>query len=106
MVVFRDDRRKDPYITVETASPGVSESERAQKIEQLFGYANALGSEFAIYEDSASPRKFWRVRGFGGLEREANALSDIPSNYGDTPKYAYRRAGDSDLRNVDAAEPG
>ena len=40
----------------------------------------------------------------GGLEREANALSDIPSNYGDTPKYAYYRAGDSDLRNVDAAE--
>ena len=104
VVVFRDDRRKDPYITVETASPGVSESERAQKIEQLFGYANALGSEFAIYEDSSSPRKLWRVRGFGGLEREANALSDIPSNYGDTPKYAYYRAGDSDLRNVDAAE--
>ena len=104
VVVFKDDRRKDPYITVETASPGVSESERSQKIEQLFGYANALGSEFAIYEDSASPRKFWRVRGYGGLEREANALSDIPSNYGNTPKYAYHRAGDSDLRIVDAAE--
>lgn len=103
-VVFRDDRRKDPYIVAETASPYVSESERAQKAEQLFGYANALGAEFAVYEDSASPRKFWRVRGFGGLERDDNAIPDIPANYGDTPKYAYRRAGDSDLGTVDAAE--
>ncbi len=103
-VVFRDDRRRDPYIVVETASPDISESGRAQKAEQLFGYANALGAEYAVYEDSTSPRRFWRVRGFGGLEREDNAVSDIPSNYGDAPKYAYHRAGDGDLGTVDDAE--
>ena len=104
VVVFKDDRRRDPYITVETAAPGIAASERAQKIEQLFGYANALASEFAVYADGASPRRFWRVHGYGGLERDDNIISDVPHNYGDTPEYRYRRSGDSDLAKVDAAQ--
>ncbi len=102
VVVFRDDRRRDPYIVVETAAPDISEGERAQKIEQLFGYANALASEFAVYEDTTVPRMFWRARGYGGLEREANIVGDVPRNYGDTPEYVYYRSGDSDLAEVNA----
>ena len=104
VVVFKDDRCRDPYITVETAAPGVAESEQAQKIEQLFGYANALASEFAVYADGASPRKFWQVRGYGGLERDRNAISDVPRNYGDTPEYRYFRSSASDLAQVDTAQ--
>ena len=104
VVVFRDDRCRDPYITVETAAPGISDSERAQKIEQLFGYANALASEFAVYADGSSPRQFWRVHGYGGLERDDNIISDVPHNYGDTPEYRYYRSGDNDLEEVDPAQ--
>ena len=104
VVVFKDDQRRDPYITVETAAPNITESERAQKIEQLFGYANALASEFAMYADGVSPRRYWRVHGYGGLERDDNAISDVPRNYGDTPEYRYYRSGDSDLEEVDAAQ--
>jgi len=104
VVVFKDDGRKDPYITIETAAPHITERERVQKREQLFGYANALASEFAVYEDAVSPRKHWRVRGYGGLERDENIIADIPSNYGDTPEYRYYRSSDSDLTEVNAAE--
>ena len=104
VVVFKDDRRRDPYMTVETAAPATSASERSQKIEQLFGYANALASEFAVYSDGASPRQFWRVHGYGGLERDDNVLPDVPRNYGDTPEYLYHRSGNNDLSQVDAAQ--
>ena len=37
IVVFKDDRRRAPYITVETSAPGLPDSEKRQKVEQLFG---------------------------------------------------------------------
>lgn len=104
VVVFRDDRCRSPYIVVETAAPNTTESQRAQKVEQLFGYANALAAEFAVYSDDASPRRFWRVRGYGGLEREDNVIADVPRNYGDTPEFLYYRSGTRDIEAVDAAQ--
>lgn len=97
VVVFKDDRRRDPYITVETAAPNLSPQEKEQKIEQLFGNANALASEFAVYFDDDGPKRTWKVRGHGGLEREENIVADFPSNYGETPEYIYIRGGETDL---------
>ena len=91
IVVFRDDRLRSPYITVETASPNTTHAEQARKIEQVFGYANALASEFAVYCDSVT-KISWRVQGFGGLERSLNIIAGIPVNYGDVPEYAFVRA--------------
>lgn len=102
VVVFRDDRRRNPYITVEVASPTVTSGERSQKFEQLFGYANALASDFALYYDTHTKRS-WVVSGFGGLEREENVVPDIPANYGQIPQYKFTRAGECDLETVDAA---
>lgn len=104
VVVFKDDRRRDPYITVEAASPNVTPAERAQKAEQLFGYANALASEFALFWDGRTQKRRWRVRGEGGLERERNTIPDLPQNYGETPQYLYHRAGEHDLETVNANE--
>jgi type I restriction enzyme M protein len=75
IVVFRDDRRRDPYITVEVVAPRLSDAERLQKVEQLFGYANALASEFAVFYDGDKLKQYWRVQGEGGLERERNVIS-------------------------------
>ena len=102
IVVFKDDRLTSPYITVETASPDVSQVDQLQKAEQLFGYANALASEFAVYYDAAT-KICWRVRGFGGLERSRNVIPDVPANYGETPEYIYVRAGENDLREISIA---
>ena len=102
VVVFQDDRRRDPYIAVEVAAPTVTASERVQKFEQVFGYANALAADFALYYDGHTKRS-WAVSGFGGLEREANIIADIPVNYGQVPQYKFARAGERDLETVDAA---
>ncbi len=98
VVVFSDDRRRNPYIAVEVASPTTSPTQEHQKIEQLFGYANALSSDYAVYFDG-SHKLFWRVSEYGGLEREENRISDLPKNYGDVPIYTYIR-GQQDLETV------
>lgn len=100
IVVFRDDRRRDPYITIEVGAPATSPAERSQKIEQLFGYANALDSEFAVYYDTVGVKQCWRVRGQGGLERTRNLVGDIPRNYGEIPEYTYIHQEGHDLRSV------
>ncbi len=100
IVVFEDDRRRNPYITCEVASRSTDESMRGQKIEQLFGYANALASHFAVYYDGNSSKVCWLVRGYGGLERIENLINDIPSNYGATPQYTYVRGSNKDLSAV------
>ena len=100
IVVFRDDRRRDPYITIEVGAPTISPAERSQKVEQLFGYANALASEFAVYYDTVDVKQCWRVRGQGGLERTRNLVGDIPRNYGETPKYTFIRREEKDLNSV------
>ena len=100
IVVFRDDRRRDPYITIEVGAPAASPAERSQKIEQLFGYANALDSEFAVYYDTVDVKQCWRVRGQGGLERTRNLVGDIPRNYGEIPEYTYIHQEGHDLRAV------
>ena len=103
IVVFGDDRRRSPYITVEVAAPSVGQRERNQKSGQVFGYANALASEFAVYYDS-NVKRSWRVRGYGGLEREENVIPDIPVNYGNVPEYMFIRTGTRDLEEINAAE--
>ena len=102
IVVFRDDRLKDPYITIETGAPQLSEAERTQKVEQLFGYSNALASVYAVYYDGTATKQNWRVQGHGGLERERNVIADIPKNYGNIPVYKFQRGGQTDLDTVDA----
>ena len=99
VVVFRDDRLRSPYITVETAAPDITQSEQTRKTEQVFGYANALASEFAIYYDS-NTKISWRVQGFGGLERSRNIIADVPVNYGEIPDYVFVRAGENDLTEI------
>ena len=100
VVVFRDDRRRSPYITIETAAPSLTQVEKGQKIEQVFGYANALKSDYAVYFDSTTPLRAWQVDGHGGLERDQNIVADIPHNYGDTPAYQYHRGGEAELVTV------
>lgn len=100
VVVFRDDRRRDPFIVVEATAPDTSASGAQQKIEQLFGYANSLASEYGIYTNGSTNR-VWRVRGEGGLEREHNEVPDLPVNYGQVPSYQFVR-GTDDLIVVDA----
>ncbi|MCY3866195.1 MAG: N-6 DNA methylase [Chloroflexi bacterium] len=100
IVVFADERRSDPYITCEVASTSTNPSTRSQKIEQLFGYANALASKYAVYFDGKSTKTCWSLVGHGGLERTKNLINDIPSNYGSTPAYTFVQGSGRDIEAV------
>ena len=51
IVVYRDDRRRQPYLVVENKAAGQTAADRRQAIEQAFGNANSLRAEYALYDE-------------------------------------------------------
>ncbi|MEZ5710090.1 MAG: N-6 DNA methylase [Blastomonas sp.] len=77
IVVFKDKARKTPYIVVECKREEASKGELDQAIEQGFGYANSLKAEY-MWMTSAIRNDYFKVAGFGGMERADNREPDIP----------------------------
>lgn len=100
IVVYADDEKKKPYIVVECKKDGIPQSEIKQAIEQVFGNANSLGSKHAILV-AGNVRIAFDVANFPPMEREKNAIADIPVRYGKVIKFKYKK-GDKewDLREV------
>lgn len=48
IVVYADDRMREPYLVIENKSSGQTERDRNQAIEQAFGNANSLRSPLAL----------------------------------------------------------
>ena len=93
IVVFRDKARKDPFIVIECKRPEASKGELDQAIEQGFGYANALKAEY-LWMTSSTRNDYFKVAGFGGMEREQNRLPDIPrSGKSEAAPYRFTKAG-------------
>lgn len=77
IVVFKDRARKTPYIVVECKREEASKGELDQAVEQGFGYANSLKAEF-MWMTSGIRNDYFKVAGFGGMERAENREPDIP----------------------------
>lgn len=77
IVVFKDKARKTPYIVVECKREEASKGELDQAVEQGFGYANSLKAEF-MWMTSGIRNDYFKVAGFGGMERAENREPDIP----------------------------
>lgn len=100
IVVYRDDRCREPYLTVENKAEGQSAIERNQGIEQLFGNANSLRCPLGVY-DEGSLSIFYDVGNHPPTERAANQMGDrssLPEQYGETPEYAYFAGRPNDIR--------
>lgn len=99
IVVFKDDRCREPYLMVECKAEGLSARDKTQGIEQLFGNANSLRAELGLYDDGTSSILF-DVQNHPPTERMTNRLGDrsvTPAQYGQTPTYSYvagRAGGD------------
>jgi type I restriction enzyme M protein len=93
IVVFSDKARKSPFIVVETKREEASKGELDQAVEQGFGYANSLSAEF-MWMTSGIRNDYFKVAGFGGMERIENRQPDIP-RYGETESapYKYTKGG-------------
>lgn len=99
VVVYEDDRCKEPYLVVETKAAGQTERDRKQGIEQGFGNANALRAAFVAYDEHLFS-SCYDVANFGALERLENRLGTrdaIPKQYGRTPTYRYVADGAQDI---------
>ena len=93
IVVFKDKARKTPYIVVECKREEASKGELDQAVEQGFGYANSLKAEF-MWMTSGIRNDYFKVAGFGGMERAENREPDIPRfGKADVAAARFRKGG-------------
>lgn len=78
IVVYRDDRRRQPYLVVENKAAGQTAADRRQAIEQAFGNANSLRAEYALY-DEFTESHFYDVANYPSMERTDNHRGDSES---------------------------
>jgi len=88
IVIYEDGELKNPYLVVECKKDGITEAERKQAIEQVFGNANSLRAKLAQVVAGTTKTAF-DVAGFKPKEREKNVISDISAKYGRVPKYKF-----------------
>ncbi|MGY3087436.1 type I restriction enzyme M protein [Hymenobacter sp. UYAg731] len=104
LVIFRDDDHKKPYFVLETKAADASDSALLQALEQACGYRAALSAAFAGAVSGSTTHRLLRFdddKLFSPLERDRNKIADIPTGYGDPPKWRFYREDDRhDLRAV------
>ncbi len=104
IVVYEDDELKNPYLVIECKKDDISDNEFKQAIEQVFGNANSLRAKFATLI-AGTTRTAFDVAGFKPSEREKNVISDIPKQYGKTPKYRFTKNDkNNELKEVSKEE--
>lgn len=99
IVVYRDDRCRDPYLVVENKSVGQTAAARKQWIEQAFGNANSLRAPLALYDEHVESR-FYDVANYPAGERVENlrgGRNAIPAQYGDVPEFPHIAGQEGDI---------
>lgn len=99
IVVYRDDKCKEPYLIAENKAHGQNKKEREQGIEQAFGNVNSLRAPLALYEEW-STSIFYDAANFPPTERKNNIRGNrdaIPKEYGNIPEFAYIAGTGSDI---------
>lgn len=98
IVVFRDDRAREPYLVVENKSDPQTLTARAQGIEQAIGNAHSLRAQLALYDEGGYSVLFDTSGTYPAMERVENRRGDssrVPEQYSeDSPIYRFI-AGDA-----------
>ena len=103
IVVYRDDRCREPYLVVENKSANQSEKSRRQWIEQAFGNSNSLRAPYALY-DEFSESIFYDVANYHPTVRKANRRGTreaIPAQYGEVPDFEHVAGQDRDIARME-----
>ena len=92
IVVYEDNKCQNPYLVVETKKEKISERQRKQAIEQLFGNANSLRIPLALYENNEESI-LYDVLNFPSTERNENIKGNrdavpVLMNVGLSPEFA------------------
>lgn len=103
ILVYKDDELKEPYIVIECKKDGISDTEFQNAVEQAFRYANYKKAWYAVAVAGTTIERF-KVKDFKSGERKKNIISDIPTRYGNPPKYKYYKQEGKDLKIVSREE--
>lgn len=102
IVVYSDDKCKEPFLVVENKPEGTSKRDREQGIEQLFGNVNSLRAPFGLYDDY-STSTLYDAANFPPTERKENIRGQrdaVPAQYGDVPVYQFLAGTENDVKAV------
>jgi type I restriction enzyme M protein len=88
IVIYKDDRRKEPFAVVECKRDGISQAEFLQAVEQASGNCASLRASYACTVAGIT-RRFLDFRKHPSLEREKNIIADLPKNYTNAPEYRF-----------------
>lgn len=103
IVVYSDERCQIPYLVVENKREAISEKDRKQAIEQLFGNANSLRASIALL-DCYTDSLFFDVANYPSTERKENikgTRDTLPEQYGQIPEFTYIAGpGNNDIHAV------
>lgn len=104
LVVFRDAAQTQPFAVIECKRDGVTDTEFKQAIEQAFGngHAHKFRAEYVGVVAGQTRAFFDCSDRFGVLEREANIVADMPTQYGKPAefKYYHKAPGKPDISAV------
>ncbi len=103
IVVYTDEKCQTPYLVVENKKEQLSNRERNQAIEQLFGNTNSLRAPIALFE-SFGESIFYDVANYPSTERTENIKGTrdaVPVQYGQIPEYTFIAGpGNNDIQAV------
>lgn len=91
IVVYKEERCITPYLVIENKKERISQRERTQAIEQLFGNANSLRASIALFDNNVES-VFFDVENYPSTERVENVKGSrdiVPVQYGNVPEYTY-----------------
>lgn len=91
IVIYEDDRCQIPYLVVENKKERLTQRERLQAIEQLFGNANSLRVPYGIY-DNFTESILFNIADYPPTERNENikgSRDTFPEQYGIIPQFTY-----------------
>lgn len=98
IVVYEKNNDTQPYIVVECKKDGITDNQFNQAIEQVFGNANSLRAKYA-WVVAGNTETAFDVENFNSMERSKNVISEIPTSYGKTSEYRFKKTKDKDKKN-------
>ena len=102
LVIFHDDKPRNPYAVIEFKRDDITDSEFDQAVERVCSY----GTSAKFYAHfvgvvAGQTRRFLDLSPKKGiLEREANIVADLPLQYGKLEEFRFRKGTQDDIPTI------
>ena len=101
IVIYEDDAKRKPYITVECKRDDISDAEFEQATKQAIANARVMKSPYAICV-AGNTRRAMETEHWNDKEPEKATITDIPVSYGKVEEFRYKKGDPNwDLKMVE-----